>query len=287
MTPSIRKPSVAGRFYPDTPQECSRFIQNTPPFKPPLLKTLVGGIVPHAGWIYSGSLALSVIRQLAQQNSPPETIVLFGAVHLEGVPQATLAPEEYWETPLGLATLDREFANHLPFPQKTHAHQREHSLEVQLPFLQHYFPHSAYLPLAVPPGIKALEAGQTVAHVAQNLSRKILVLGSTDLTHYGESYHFTPKGTGIPALQWVKEENDARMISLILNLHTKKIFEEAQKSYNACGSGAIIATLSCLQTLYPQLCATLDHYTTSFDVQPGDRQPRSFVGYAGILFSAP
>ena len=211
------------------------------------------------------------------------SIIRFGAVHVPGVREATTSPDEFWKTPLGEIALDQKLAIQLPFPQRKQAHEQEHSIEVQVPLIQTYFPQSKILPIAVPPDIRAIETGKIVAEIVQKLRKNVLWIGSSDLTHYGKSYDFMPKGKGFPALEWVKKENDARIIRLMTDFQTEFIVSEAMNHHNACGSGAITATLSAIRTLDPTANAWLEKYTTSYDVKP-DAIPEHFVGYAGILF---
>lgn len=281
---TIRDPVVAGRFYPRTAALCHSMIDEfSVPISTPTIRTALGGIVPHAGWMYSGSIAATVFRTLKEHcPQDPETIILFGAVHVSGVFEAITAPESFWKTPLGTIPLDQELAQKLPFPQKKQAHEREHSIEVQVPFIQTYFPQSKILPIAVPPDFRALEVGKITAQLVKQSGKKVLWIGSSDLTHYGKSYYFMPKGEGFPALEWVKTENDARIIRLMTEFQTEQIISEADTHHNACGSGAITATLSAIRTLDPKAQAWLQKYTTSYEVIP-EGIPDHFVGYAGIL----
>lgn len=280
---SVREPTVAGRFYPGTSRACQEMIAEFPQKNKKLQGLPLGGIVPHAGWIYSGAIASSVFQTLRQMTQDPiDTLIFFGAVHVHGVHEATLSTDEFWKTPLGNVAIDQELAQKLPLTRKKSAHEQEHSIEVQLPLIQTLFPEAKILPIAVPPNAQALQLGPLVAQTAKQLGRRFLLIGSSDLTHYGESYYFTPKGEGFPALDWVKNENDARMVDLILHLDAEHIIPEAKARHNACGSGAITATLAGIRQLYPNAQGVLSDYATSFDVKP-DPVPTLFVGYAGVV----
>ena len=145
------------------------------------------------------------------------------------------------------------------------AHENEHSIEVQVPLIQHLFPAAKIVPIACPPSADAPEIGRLVGRAIQNSSADAVCLGSTDLTHYGRMYGFTPKGTDAAAIRWVSEENDRRMLDLMVRMDAGAIVAEASERLNACGPGAVAATLAAAA----EMGATegrVVQYTTSFDV---------------------
>lgn len=283
-----RRPSVAGMFYPADDRSCRRQIEAcvgeyTPPVEP---VHIVAGIVPHAGWAYSGATAAKVFKNVKVKASP-ETFLIFGAVHSWGVDQASMFAEGEWLTPFGRIEIDAELAKailHLGSDEiidNALAHSREHSIEVQVPFIQYFFPDAKILPIMISPGAQAVEIGQTIGKMLVEQEKNIFVLGSTDLTHYGPRFQFTPYGTSPDFLDAMKE-NDHRMIDLVVEMKTDKIIEEASRHRNACGAGAITATTATAK----ELGATHGHlleYTTSQDIMPEPRDPHA-VGYAGIIF---
>jgi AmmeMemoRadiSam system protein B len=282
-----RRPVQAGYFYPDSKNACEELLQKCIPVtieKPPLPTPIVAGIVPHAGWVFSGPTAGKVYRAIWQK-SRPETFVIFGAVHVWNVSQAAIWTQGSWETPLGVIKIDEELAMQILklaqglIVDHSEAHLREHSIEVQIPFIQHLFPHAKVVPIMVSSFSEAHKVGEYVASVA---SDKVVVVGSTDMTHYGSHYHFTPMGTGAKSLAWAMEDNDQRMIELMLAIEPEKVVPEAMTNYNACGSGAIAATLGYARSLGKKNGVLLEH-TTSWHV---DQEPLvdSFVGYAGVVF---
>jgi AmmeMemoRadiSam system protein B len=136
----------------------------------------------------------------------------------------------------------------------------------------------------VPPEESAHLFGERLAKALAGRRSDVVVVGSTDLTHYGPNYWFHPKGTGDEALEWVKTVNDRRIIDLALELGADGIVEQAASEHSACGAGAMAATTAyCRAAGCPR--GVLLHYTTSHDVMP-DRRPSNFVGYAGIVFPA-
>ena len=135
------------------------------------------------------------------------------------------------------------------------------------------------LALGVPPAPQSIEIGEAVGQWARQNSQHIRVLGSTDLTHYGPNYGFSPKGGGRQAVEWVREQNDRRVIDAILDMDPEKIIQEGITHQNACCSGAVAAAVAAAK----HLGASQSHevaYASSYDHSPGD----SFVGYTGVVF---
>lgn len=289
----IREPVVAGRFYPSQPDRCRAELAACLPQHVPELPAdvqILGGIVPHAGWICSGAVAAQVIAALAQSRAL-RTVVIFGAVHVPHGPRAAVFTSGAWETPLGTVSIDDRLAGRIAESSSLveadpHAHEDEHSIEVQVPFIQHYLPKVKIVPIMVPPSEKSHTVGQIVGRVCAESAADVAFLGSTDLTHYGPSYDFEPHGGGMAGLNWARNENDRRMIDLILGLKDDAVVAEARTRQNACGSGAIAATIAaCRQAGATR--ATLLRHTTSYEVLRArfNEPPTDAVGYAGVVFS--
>jgi MEMO1 family protein len=168
------------------------------------------------------------------------------------------------------------------------AHQFEHSIEVQVPFVQHLFPQAKIVPIMVPPAEFAADFGAQIGQVIiskLNGGRKIVCIGSTDLTHYGPRYGFDPVGTGPEALEWAKNINDKQFIDYALQMDAAKILHTALKNQNACGAGAAAATVAVAKALGKTKGQLLAH-THSNEVMErkyGQSSEES-VGYAGIIF---
>ncbi len=153
---------------------------------------------------------------------------------------------------------------------------------MQTPFIKHLFPEARIVPIMVPPVEEAVVLGEKIAALAKERDGQIITVGTSDLTHYGQRYSFMEHGTGKKALEWMKDENDRRIIDLCLSMAAEKIVPEATTHLNACGSGAVAATVAYARALGVNE-GELVHYTTSYDVAP-DGEPSDFVGYAGIVF---
>jgi len=291
----VRHAQFAGPFgfYPDDPDTCRRQVQQClrspadPGTTDALPERLVAGIAPHAGWVYSGPTA-GVTFRLLQERSRPATVVMAGACHrvtgrhTGGIVMA----EGRWETPLGPLAVDEAFAAALiergVADDGPEVHSHEHSLEVMTPFVKACFPQAGIVPVMIPPDDRAPSVGEAIAEVASQLDRPTVVVASTDLTHYGPDYGFTPAGLGPPARDWVLKDNDGRLLELIRDLDAEAIVPEAMRSRSACGAGAVAATITAARGLGARRGHVVAH-TLSCEVRP-DPAHESFVGYAAVVF---
>lgn len=285
-----RRNVVAGRFYPAAKSKCERQIEECVRFDASGVKVerpIAGGIVPHAGWVFSGPTAGKVFAAI-REHGKPETFVLFGATHSFSGGKPSIMPEGTWETPLGDVEVDRRIANEIlrdageELENDPRAHDGEHSIEVQVPFIRHLFPEARIVPISAPPGEDSIRVGSLVGEVVKREGGSVVAVGSTDLTHYGREYGFAPRGTGEKALKWVRDENDKRMVDKITGLKVDEILEEERENRNACGAGAVAATLAAVLAAGRKSGVLLE-YTTSHDVMP-ERGATMFVGYAGVVF---
>ncbi len=266
-------------WYPASPSACKaeidQFIAGTPPL--PAGTKVYGGIVPHAGWYFSGQAAARVFF-LAAKAAQPQVVCVFGG-HLGGSSPPLLVTDDTWETPLGDLPLATEF--YAPLAKRLtlrEEHPGDNTIEVQLPFVKYFFPQAKVLALRSPQSATAIELGQAVSAVAKELKVSLLAFGSTDLTHYGPNYGFSPKGYGPEALKWVKEVNDKQFIDAALKLDAAGIIQTATANQNACSPGGAATAVTVAQAAGATKAALIDYYT-SYDIMPAD----SFVGYAGIM----
>ena len=288
----VREPVVAGRFYPMDRASCLREIREMklPADVADLPDRPVAGIVPHAGWMFSGETALAVLTVIRGRRTP-KTFVLLGATH-RLVRRSAVFASGGWETPLGVARIDERLGREVLsraadlLADDPRGHEGEHSIEVQLPLIQHLFPEAQILPIAVPAGETAAALGRAVGRAIADTEADAVCLGSTDLTHYGPMYGFAPKGSGAGAVRWVREENDRRMVDLMIRLDADAAVAEAASHQNACGAGAVAATMAAARELGAAR-GVLVQYTTSFDVMRdklGRTDYDATVGYAGVVF---
>ncbi len=281
----VRRAVFAGSWYPTTASECEReitaFLTEGRNLNPPG-RPLVGGIVPHAGWYFSGSIACNVINYVKGQDTA-DVVVVFG-MHLHADSPCYIMTEGAWETPFGEIpveeTLASELAEEFPFTIETPTRfTQDNTVELQLPFIKYFFKDAKVVAMGVPPHKNSLKIGCAVAEIAKRLGLRVKVIGSTDLTHYGTNYGFISKGTGKNAVDWVRHENDRRVIDAMLALDPENIIAEARSRQNACCAGAAATAIETAKHLGADQADELV-YATSYDKSPGD----SFVGYVGIVF---
>jgi len=285
----IRATTVVGQFYPSDRTECARAVEQAMGQHQPLAAERVfGGIAPHAGWIFSGACAGYLFSALRDQSYCPDTVVLFGAVHYPGVSTASAYGSGAWRTPLGDLAVDAELAQAALdsdrdglLVDEPRAHAREHAIEVQLPFVRFCWPDVCILPVAVTPSRSAETVGRTIASSAQSLGREIVVVGSSDLTHYGPRYGMAPAGIGQPALDWT-HANDRGLLDEAVAMRPEGVLRQASTQHNACGAGAIAATIACCRELGAEQGRLL-HYTTSHEVYPMGRAS-DLVGYGAVAY---
>ena len=282
---SARKAVFAGSWYPASAEACKKEIESFSKayaHLPLSTQRVFGGIVPHAGWYFSGAIACNVIRCL-EKTTPPDVVVVFG-MHLSPASPNYIMAEGAWETPFGdiaiQETVAAELIRRFDFTLETAMDfQRDNTIELQLPFIKYFFKDATIVPIGVPPTAMSIEIGEAVAEISAALGLKAKVIGSTDLTHYGFNYGFAPKGSGPSALEWAREDNDKRAIDAMLAMDGERVINEGLSRQNACCAGAVAAALSAGRALgaaQPEMVA----YASSHDKSPGD----SFVGYVGIVF---
>ena len=275
----IRKPVVAGSFYPSNSDELNQMIQNCfthkfgPNNNPPKKGTeqIFGIICPHAGYMYSGPIASHSYYEISSHEF--DLAVIIGPNHwVIGSKIATMSDAK-WQTPLGISEVDGESSNDLVniadnIEQDYFSHSKDHSLEVQIPFLQEIFPNN----LKILPIIMAnqdidaaKEVGNAISHIAK--SKKTMIIGSSDFTHYEEN-NFAHK-------------QDMSLIEPILKLDVNGFYETlVERKISACGYGAIAATMIACKNLGSKKGEVLA-YATSGDIV-GNKE--SVVGYGSIKF---
>jgi AmmeMemoRadiSam system protein B len=223
----------------------------------------------------------------------PDIVVVFGAVHTPvRIDFAALDAHERWavpggETPLALGAM-RELTTESTggglFAVEERLHRHEHAIEVELPLIQQAWPSAKLLPIEVPANEGAVEVGRRVAElIGSTAGSRAVYLASSDLTHYGPSYGFTPGGIGPEGLAWA-QRNDARLLERVTYLAAERIEHESRQHQNACGAGAIAAMLSaCLVggATSARLLRHANSYETLATVAP--QPPVDAVGYASVV----
>ncbi len=240
----------------------------------------LGGVVPHAGWYFSGKLAARVLFSL-KSSKKTDLVVLYGG-HMGPDDLPRVVPEETCETPLGDIEIDQDFLKAVMSKvevKKESPSSGDNTIEVQLAMVKYFFPDSKLLAIRPPFSTKAIDLGKEIAGIAKEKGLSILAIGSTDLTHYGPNYGFLPKGTGPASVEWVKNVNDKGFVDCALKMDPKGLLEHALKNSSACSAGAAASVIATCEALGSKRGILLD-YSTSYDTMRDD----SFVGYAGIVY---
>jgi hypothetical protein len=279
----IRRATLAGSWYPASASQCRAEIDafeigSDPSGQP----RVIGGIVPHAGWYFSGHIAWDVIRQIGPRDGI-DLLIVFG-MHLPARASAVLMSSGSWQTPFGPIPVQEAVASAVAerFPcilETTERFNPENTIEVQLPMIRHALPKVSIVAIGVPASTEAISIGRFTAETAIRAGLVTRVLGSTDLTHYGPNYGFTDYGRASKAIDVVKREHDQPMIEAILSLDPLRVLDLAAEKQNACCSGAVAAAMAAATVLGASK-ARLVRYATSHERQASE----SFVGYAGICF---
>ncbi|MEM4717274.1 MAG: AmmeMemoRadiSam system protein B [Desulfurococcaceae archaeon] len=279
----VRRPVVAGYFYPSRRSELIEMIEwsfkhSIGPGMLPQLSTerrkgIIGYIVPHAGYMYSGPIAAHAYYDMAQYGVL-DTIIVLGTNHTGLGKPISVYPEGAWETPLGVLHVDGELGKKVVEYSElgdfdVYAHLEEHSIEVQLPFIQYIYRYNTkILPIVI--GIHTPEAASDLANAiynaARDLNRDIIVLASSDFNHY-EPHNITV-------------EKDNLAISKIIELNTGEFYRVLiHEDISICGPGGIMTLIELTKKINGK--ARLLKHATSGDIS-GDK--RAVVGYASIKF---
>jgi MEMO1 family protein len=267
----VRLPAVAGSFYPSDAAELSaqirEYISQENGLTPRNVKAC---LVPHAGYMYSGHVAGAVFSSIRT----PKKVVILGVRHRPPGSAAAIISSGAWRTPLADAQIDEALAEKLRvacplLTEDAVAHSKEHSLEVEIPFLQVLNPDFHFVPIAL--GTAHFETlvsvGEAIGAVLAAEKHEILIVTSSDLNHYEDD-----------ATTRVK---DRKAIEQLLSMDPRGLYDTCRnEEISMCGLGPAVAMLTALHILKASK-SELIRYATSAD-RAGD--PSAVVGYAGMIF---
>jgi MEMO1 family protein len=265
-----RPPAVAGQFYPGGSGQLRSILSELIPAEAQKIAAL-GVMAPHAGYIYSGAIAG---RTLAGVRIPEKVIVLGPNHHGAGHPAAVYASGS-WVTPLGESAVDAGLAERIlaacpAMAADTAAHRFEHSLEVQLPFLQVLAPETRIVPICLRYNSleKLLEMGEGLARAISEEKDDVLLLASTDMSHYESGD--------------IARSKDEQALRHILDLDPPGLYDEVQREkISMCGVVPVVVMLETAKRLGAS-SATLIEYGNSGDITGNQSE---VVGYAGVVVS--
>jgi AmmeMemoRadiSam system protein B/AmmeMemoRadiSam system protein A len=267
----IRKPVVAGQFYPGTSSQLKAMIEAFVDEKA-AKEEVIGLVSPHAGYVYSGPVAGAVISKVKFK----DTFVIMGPSHTGMGRPFSIMTQGTWETPLGKVEIDSELGKQIlatssHLEEDNVAHQYEHSIEVQLPFLQYFKPDIRIVPimLAYAGGDIYKEIGKELAKAIKASNKGVVIMASSDMTHY------EPQETA--------QEKDTQAIQAILDLNEDELLRRVDElNISMCGKAPTVSLISAAKGL-GATGAELVRYQTSGDTT-GDYS--AVVGYAGVIITA-
>jgi AmmeMemoRadiSam system protein B len=287
----IRKPTAAGQFYNENEaslkqsiEEC--FLDDRGPKSLPKLvhgnKRIKGLVVPHAGYIYSGAIAAYSYHYLTK-NGFADTFIILGPNHTGMGSGVSVMTEGSWLTPLGIVPINNKLSKHLwkdIIDKDENAHMYEHSIEVQLPFLQFSAGNKKFdfvpICMAMQDFETANEVGKIVADAIKNTDEKIVIIASTDFSHVGFNYMSMPP-EGMRVDEYAKKQ-DKLAIDQILKINPEGLINTVQNNnISMCGYGPVAVMLTAAKTLGASKVELLK-YGTSYEVQPSS----SCVGYGAL-----
>lgn len=267
----IRNPVVAGQFYPASSSQLKAMIEKMVD-KKATKQEVIGLVSPHAGYVYSGPVAGAVISRVKFK----ETFIIIGPNHSGRGKPFSIMSEGIWRTPLGDVEIDSELgkkilalSDHLEEDEV--AHMYEHSIEVQVPFLQYFKPGIEIVPimLAHYSGAAYKEIGREIARAVKELNKEVVIMASSDMTHY-EPHEYA-------------QRKDNQAIEAILALNEDELLKRVDElNISMCGYAPVTSLISAAKELGAKQ-AELVKYQTSGDTS-GDYS--SVVGYAGIIITA-
>ncbi len=265
----VRQPAVAGKFYTGDPDRLREELSAMVPQGE--AQSAIGIIAPHAGYVYSGKVAgkaYSAVRI-------PDTVLVLGPNHTGAGSAAALSPDTEWLTPLGAVPVNRRLSqlilDHAPIVREDAlAHRFEHSLEVQVPFLQYRNPgvSIAAICLAVPDFLSISRIGEGIAKAIAAYGEEVLIVASSDMTHYESAAQAKAKDD--LALAQLADMNPEGLLRVC-----------REKGITMCGVIPAAVMLVAAKTLGATSCK-LVHYATSGEVN-GDL--RNVVAYASLVVS--
>jgi AmmeMemoRadiSam system protein B len=285
---NLRKSQLPPGWYPRSEREIQKFFGYG--HQKSRTARAFAAIAPHAGWYYSGKIAAKAVSSLVplETRDVVDTVIILGG-HLPGGHPVLYAEEDGVISPLGNMVIDREFRDSLI--KKTGGRSdryHDNTVEVLIPMVHYFFPGSALVWLRFPAEKASYELGKEIAALGLELGRSLAVLGSTDLTHYGANYGFSPAGAGLKALDWVEKVNDASFIDALKAGDPETVLKRADEDKSACSAGAVLGVMGYADARgFPH--AELLEYGTSAgaDLEPGEELseqeiPDSFVGYGAF-----
>jgi len=273
-----REPAVAGQFYEHSAVSLKKEIENCflkkgfgpeqlPKVKAKGERKIIGILVPHAGYMYSGPIAANSYFNLALDGKP-EDFIIIGPNHTGAGTAISIMDKGIWKTPLGKVQIDNNLARKILekgtiAKKDLSAHMYEHSVEVQLPFLQYVYKNFSFVPVCMLDQTyeACLDLGNSIAEVISN--KNAVIIASSDFTHFEKNE--------------IAHKKDKKALEAIKKLDAKKFLEVVEyENMSVCGYGPIAAMMIAAKKLNAKSCEVLK-YATSGDITGDENR---VVGYA-------
>ena len=234
-----RKPSVAGQFYPGNKKELDKLLDDIIEKEKGQIKrelaqkNIIGGIAPHAGYVFSAYQAVHVFQIMKEHSTQFDTIFIINPNHSGMGNEVAYDGNDYWETPYGNVELDKDFAEAMNLPVSEIEQSREHSGEVMVPLLQRFLDYNfkiAPITMTMQTHSNACELANEIFNANKKLGKNIFIIASSDFSHF-----VTPK-TG--------EKQDQLVIDKIKDIQSEEVEKIIRKnSISVCGYGPIMALM--------------------------------------------
>jgi len=268
----IREPVVSGQFYPSSKTTLTKQLQGFID-ENARRKDAIAAILPHAGIVYSGSVAGATVSRINHK----KTIIIIGPNHTGLGKPFSIMTEGKWKTPMGDVEIDSNLAKGINeisdyLEGDLTAHQYEHSIEVELPFFQYFKNDFKIVPIIISSNEKQAyeKIANDIVSVIKNMQKQheVLIIASSDLTHYEP--------------QQIAEKKDKEVINAIIELDEDRLLNKVKElNISMCGCAPTVITINIAKQLGAKT-AKLIKYQTSGDTS-GDYS--AVVGYAGIIIS--
>ncbi|MFW5820382.1 MAG: AmmeMemoRadiSam system protein B [Bacteroidota bacterium] len=271
-----REAYLAGKFYPETRKDLTELLDRILEKEKEKIefdageKQIIGGILPHAGHVYSGYQTVHFFEALKKSAQDFDSFLILHPFHRGGYEDYATDQNDYWSTPLGDIALDRKFIDHSKIPSSSHSHRWEHSAEVIIPFIQYFgFSDKKIIPVGI--AWQHPESSMDIAHkifsTQKKLKRKICILASSDFSHFVSPEEGNRK--------------DNKAIDKILDFEPEELYKVIVKdNISICGYGPIMTLLYYAGFFDQKINAEILSRGHSGQVSPG----KDVVDYVSMIF---
>ena len=264
-------------WYPSSAEEIREFVSGIPVEE--ARSGALAGIVPHAGWEFCGAMIARTMKCMAKNLN---TIVILGGHNPPGG-RLVRYDEDAWDFPTGRLYRDAEISDSVnsrlsdeynPVAESS----ADNTVEVVLSMAAALIPEVEWAAWRVPSDKRSLDFGRVLAETVEKTDKRVVVIGSTDLTHYGPNYSFMPKESQSDPHGWV-EKRDYKILQALANFDGIGALEAANRQMSACSAGGAVGAMEYARVLGAVTGTILD-YSTSSDLY----RSSSFVAYGSIIW---